>query len=131
MAYLSKAEIFSADDDEFDEVECPEWGGTVRIASISGAQRDAFEASIREGKGKDADVNLRNLRAKLIVLCAVDENGRKLFTTADLGALGKKNAKPLDRLFDACKRIAGMSEEDVKVMTEDFGQTPDEDSLTD
>ncbi len=131
MAYLSKAEIFSADDDEFDEVECPEWGGTVRIASISGAQRDAFEASIREGKGKDADVNLRNLRAKLIVLCAVDENGRKLFTTADLGALGKKNAKPLDRLFDACRKIAGMSEEDVKVMTEDFEQTPDEDSPTD
>jgi len=131
MTYLSKEAILGADDAEFDEVDCPEWGGTVRIRSISGAQRDSFEAGIREGKGKDADVNLRNLRAKLIVLCAVDENGRKLFTTTDIGDLGKKNAKPIDRLFDACRKIVGMSEDDVKVMTEDFEETPDEDSPTD
>jgi hypothetical protein len=131
MGYLNRDAILGADDAEFRDVEVPEWGGQVRIRSITGAQRDAFEASLREGKGKNADVNLRNMRAKLIILCAVDEAGRKLFTTEDLRKLGSKNARPLDRLFDACTEMIGMSEKDVETYVEDFGQSPDEDSNTD
>lgn len=131
MGYLNRDAILGADDAEYGEVDVPEWRGTVRIKSITGAARDAFEASIRDGKGPNADVNLRNLRARLIVLCAVDENGNRLFTKDDVNRLGAKNARPVDRVFDACKRIVGMSEEDVKTMTEDFDESPDEDSSTD
>lgn len=131
MGYLNRDAILGADDSEFRDVEVPEWGGTVRIKSITGAQRDAFEASLREGKGKNADVNLRNMRAKLIIMCAVDEHGSKLFTQEDLRKLGSKNAKPLDRLFDACTQMIGMTEDDVKTYTEDFDESPDEPSSTD
>ncbi len=131
MGYLNREAILGADDSEFDDVDMPEWGGTVRIKSITGTARDAFEASLREGKGKNADVNLRNLRARLISLCAVDEDGKRLFTKEDVGRLGAKNAKPLDRLFDACKNMIGMSEEDVETYVEDFDENPDEPSSTD
>lgn len=131
MVYLSADAIFAADDTEYDEVECPEWGGTVRIKSITGTARDAFEESLREGKGKDAKVNLRNMRARLISLCAVDENGRRIFTKEQVGKLGAKNAKPLDRLFDACTQLIGMSEKDVETYVEDFDESPDEPSSTD
>lgn len=131
MGYLNRDMILGADDAEIRDVPIPEWGGTVRIKSITGTARDAFEASLREGKGKNADVNLRNMRAKLIALCAVDENGTKLFTQQDVGRLGSKNAKPLDKLFDECTDLIGMSEKDVETYVEDFGQTPDEDSNTD
>lgn len=131
MGYLSAEAIFAADDTEYDEVDCPEWGGTVRIKSITGTARDAFEESLRDGKGKDAKVNLRNMRARLISLCAVDENGRRIFTKEQVGKLGAKNAKPLDRLFDACTQLIGMSEKDVETYVEDFVETPDEGSSTD
>lgn len=127
MALLSREEILEKDDRKYDVVDCPEWGGEVRLSSIKGSQRDAYEQSVIEQRGNDRKMNLRNARAKLIVLCAVDAEGRPLFTSDDLNALGRKNAAPLDRLFDACQKLAGMSREDVDKLTEDFGATPADD----
>lgn len=128
MALLSRDAILAADDRDYDEVDCPEWGGSVRIRSITGAERDAYEQSLIQQRGSNRQVNMRNARAKLIVLCAVDEAGNKLFAGEDdVRALGRKNAKPLDRVWDACRKIAGLSEDDVDKLTEDFDGTQGED----
>lgn len=131
MALLSRDAILAVDDRDYDEVSIPEWGGSVRIRSITGAQRDAYEQSLMQQRGNSRQMNLRNARAKLIVLCAVDERGSPLFTEADVNALSRKNAKPLDRLFDACRKIAGLSDDDMDKLTEDFGETQGDDSATD
>jgi hypothetical protein len=131
MAFLTREAILGADDRDYDTVACPEWGGDVRLRSISGRQRDEYEGSLIEQRGSDRKMNLRNARAKLIVLCAVDEEGRPLFTAEDLRALSAKNAKPIDRLFDACRKLTGLSDDDVKELTENFGATPDDDSTSD
>lgn len=130
MGLLSRDQILGAEDRTFEEVDCPEWGGTVRLRSISGAERDAYEQGLIQQRGNSRQMNMRNARAKLIVLCAVDEGGRRMFTEQDVAALGKKNAKPLDRLFDACRRLSGLSEDDVDKLTEDFDETQGEDSTT-
>lgn len=130
MALLGRTEILEAEDREYDVIPCPEWGGDVRISSISGRQRDEYEQSMVEQKGSDRKLNMRNARAKLIILCAVDEQGQKLFTAEDIRRLGAKNAKPLDRLFDACQVLAGLSEDDIKDMTENFGEEPDDESTS-
>ena len=134
MGFLTREQIIGSeavDDREFDTVPCPEWGGDVRLASISGRQRDEYEQSLIEQRGNDRRMNLRNARAKLIVLTAVGEDGRKLFTPEDLTDLGRKNAKPLDRLFSAAQKLTGLSNDDVTRLTENFGATPDDDSSTD
>ena len=41
MAYLDKAAILTADDLGRREVAVPEWGGTVLIRGLTGAERDA------------------------------------------------------------------------------------------
>ena len=130
MALLTRDQILDAEDRRFEDVACPEWGGHVRLRSITGTQRDAYEQSVIEQRGNDRKMNLRNARAKLIVLCAVDDTGRPLFSSEDLNALGRKNAAPIDRLFDACRKLAGMSPEDVDKLTEDFGATPDDDATS-
>jgi hypothetical protein len=131
MALLGREEILAADDRKYETVECPEWGGEVRLKSISGTQRDAYEQSLIQSNGNDRKMNLRNARVKLIVLCAVDAEGRSLFSAEDVSALGRRNAAPIDRLFDTCKRLAGMGDDDVEKMTEDFGATRDEDATSD
>lgn len=130
MTLLSRDAILNAEDRQTVDVPCPEWGGTVRIRSISGTQRDAFEQSCMVGKGKDRTVNTRNARAKLVLLCAVDETGARLFSDADLSALGKKNSKPLDRLFSEAQKLCGITDEDMSELTEDFDTTQSEDSTT-
>lgn len=131
MGFLSRDAILEADDTQFEIVPCPEWGGDVRLKSIRGSQRDAYEASVLEQNGSDRKVNMRNARAKLIVLCAVDDEGRALFSADDVNALGRKNAKPIDRLFDAARKLAGMGADDVEKLTENFGATPDDGELSD
>lgn len=122
MKVLGREAILNAQDTDYEEVPVPEWepDGVVRLRSITGTQRDSYEAGLVDQRGRDQKMNLRNARTKLIVLCAVDEEGRLLFTADDINALGRKNAAPLDRLFDACQRLAGMSAKDVKELTEGF-----------
>jgi len=130
MGYLTRDAILAAEDRLFEDVPCPEWGGTVRLRSITGAQRDAYEQSLMQQRGGSKQLNMRNARAKLIVLCAVDESGRPMFSEDDLAALGRKNARPLDRLFDACRKLAGLSDNDVDELTEDFDETQGDDSVS-
>jgi len=127
MAFLTRDQIVEAEDTEYEVVACPEWGGDVRLKSIRGKQRDEYEQSLIMERGGSRSVNLRNARAKLIVLCAVDGEGRMLFTPDDLAALGRKNARPLDRLFEACQKLTGLSGDDVDKLTEDFGAARSDD----
>jgi hypothetical protein len=129
--FLGRDAILNADDRRYDTVECPEWGGTVRLTSITGAQRDAYESSLIEERGNSRKANLRNARAKLIILTAVDEAGTKLFTQDDLRDLGRKNAAPIDRLFDVARKLCGMSEEDVDKLTENFDDDPTDEGTSD
>lgn len=108
--YLSREAILAADDLGFEDVAVPEWGGTVRIRALSGTERDKFEASIA-GNGKR--LRLDNVRAKLVVTCAVDAEGNPLFGTADIVQLGRKSAAALDRVFEAAKKLSGLTDEDV------------------
>lgn len=136
MTLLSREAILAVDDRTYTEVPVPEWsppGGDVaraRLRSITGAERDAYEQGLMEQRGKDRRMNLRNARAKLIVLCLVDEHGRRLFADGDVNALGRKNAKPLDRLFDACRALCGLSDDDVDKLVEDFDDAQSDDSIS-
>lgn len=131
MALLSRDAILGADDRQYDEVDCPEWGGSVRVRSISGAERDRYEESLIQQRGNSRQMNMRNARAKLVALCVVDEQGNRLFSDQDVNALGRKNAKPLDRLWDACRKLSGLSDDDVEKLTEDFDDAQDDASTSD
>lgn len=120
MAFLTAEQIRTVDDKQYEDVEVPEWGGTVRVRGMSGTERDAYEASILEQRGNDRKVNLANARAKLVVRCLVDENGALLFTPDDVRVLGRKSAKALERVFDAARRASGMTEADIEKLTENF-----------
>ena len=75
MTLLSKTAILCANDLQTEDVEVPEWGGAVRVRSFTGRERDAFEASMVRGEGKDRKVDLTNMRARLASVgghCTVD-----------------------------------------------------------
>lgn len=112
--YLSKASILTAQDRTFEDVHVPEWGGTVRVQALNGKERDALEASMIVGKGKNASVNLQNLRAKLVARAIVDENGNRIFDDADVAALSEKSAAALNRVYEAAQRLSGITNDDVE-----------------
>jgi hypothetical protein len=94
-------------------VHVPEWDVTLYVRSLTGADRDAFELTCITQRGKNKEVNLANIRARLLVFTVVDENGDRIFTEADAVKLGAKSSKVIDRLFTVAARLSGMTTTDV------------------
>ncbi len=130
MALLSKQEILDADDLETREVDVPEWGGSVLVKALSGKDRDAYEASLTMKKGKNYERNLHNVRAKLVARCVIYEDGSRMFTDAEVNALGAKSAAALDRVFEVCAEMSRLSEEDVEELAGKSDSDPSDGSTS-
>jgi len=111
-----KEDILATEDRNFEEMPVPEWKTTLRIYEMNGTERDAYEATLYEVKGEKVDVKRDNMRAKLLVHCLYDTDDNRLFSDADVQALGKKSAKVLDRLYQAAQRINAMTRENQDLL---------------
>jgi hypothetical protein len=118
MAVLTKQILLGATTPPQETVKVPELGGDVIVRGMSGSERDAFEASLIEGKGRKRDVNMKNLRAKLVAYCCVDEQGARIFNDSDAAALGEVRADVLNRIYTVAQRLSGISEEDAEELGE-------------
>jgi hypothetical protein len=137
-SYLGRDAILAAHDLEVEEVHVPQWADPetgddlVRVKALTGAERDAYEASCTQDRGKQGMVRvLANIRAKLVVRCLVDAEGNRIFKDTDASALGEKSSAALDRLFEVAARLSRLSEEDVEEMGKASAGTLPEDSSSD
>jgi hypothetical protein len=121
---LTREAILEASDINVELVDVPEWGGAVYVRTMTGAERDAFEATMVEKRGKDFEVNLRNLRAKLAAFTVVDEHGNRLFSEEDIQILAGKSAAALQRIFNVASRLSGVSAEDVQELAKNSAGAP-------
>jgi hypothetical protein len=120
MARLSINDILNAEDYKTEMVSVPEWGGEVEVATMSAEAKDAYEISLlklkEDGEGFERD--LENARAKMVAACVVDEHGNRMFKSeAQVKALGSKSAAALDRVFEVCKRLNHVSNEDIEELS--------------
>jgi len=115
--YLDRAAILAVPDITTEDVEVPEWGGVVRVRGLTASQRDKFEADSLQGKGKNARVNFTNLRARLVALCMVDEDGNQIFEERDTHVLGQKSAAAIDRVYSAAMKLSGIGDDDIEELT--------------
>ena len=124
MSLLSKTAILAANDLKSEDVEVPEWGGAVRVRSFTGRERDAFEASMVRGEGRDRKVDLTNMRARLVGLTVIDETGQRLFTDEEVDLLGAKSGAALDRVFAVAQKLNGLSGADVEELSKNSSGVP-------
>lgn len=106
---LNRDAILAANDRRTAVVDVPEWGGSVTIAELSGKDRDAFEAAFM-----DESKRFVNLRARMVAISVVDEQGNRMFKDEDVEALGKKSGKALDRVFSAVQKLNALSDADIE-----------------
>lgn len=112
---LSKEQILAAADVRYEEVAVPEWGGSVRVRTMTGEQRDAYEQSLFAGRAEDGGT-IANVRARLAAYSLVDEAGALLFTEAEVALLGAKSSAALDRVVEASRRVSALSQEDIDAL---------------
>lgn len=126
-------------------IDVPEWfpDGQVLVMEMSGKERDAFDADMIsiQGNGKQ-QLNLRNVRAKLVAKCIVNpadfileesSDGRIISATLKLGNtpervfndieandLGDLSATALERVFSAAQELSGITKKDIDELTGDL-----------
>jgi hypothetical protein len=129
---LSRDAILQTNDLPTELVHVPEWGGDVYVRAMSGAERDAFEVAVVSNPGKHQTLNLANIRARLVATTVVDQQGVRLFTDADVAALGGKSAAALDRVVEVAQRLSAVSDGDVEQLAKNSvsGQSDDSGSAS-
>ena len=91
-------------------------GAVIRLAVMSGHQRDKYEAMITSRTDKNGRLTeSKGLKAALVVMCAVGEDGVRLFDDEDVDKLNGLSAVVIERLFDAACRINAIGEAATEV----------------
>jgi hypothetical protein len=103
---LTRDQILEANDLKTEEVQVPEWGGSVKIRTMTGADRNAFEASmVTTSPDGTRKADMSNLKAKLCAVTIVGDDGNLLFSADEVGRLAMKSAAALERVFDAAQAL--------------------------
>lgn len=109
MALLTKEQILGADDRNNTTVEVPEWGGSVKVRSMSGAEAEKYTEIVSE-EDRSGVANL----ALLIAMCAVDGDNKAMFPNEDdIKALANKDINVLNTVAQACMKVNGFDQEKV------------------
>lgn len=124
---LSRDQILQAQDSKTAEVSVPEWGGTVLVRSMSGAERDAFERQQYElaKMGQLGD----NMRARMVAFCVVDTQGNRLFSDDDIQALGQKSGIALERVVKAARTLNKLDDADIEATAKNSAPSPADSSI--
>lgn len=114
MTLLTKEQILEVQDMQFEDVEVPEWEGSVRIRVLTGTERDKWEQECINRTGPNNKVRIGQLKVGLLAACIVDPSTEDLmFSQKDLVALNQKNSAVIQRLFKEAQRINGIGDEAV------------------
>jgi hypothetical protein len=120
---LNRDAILAADDLVREEIDVPEWGGTVFVRVMTARERDRFEQKWSESR-------YDNIRAFLAVCVVCDEAGLPLFSEKDIDALGRKSAAALDRIFDVASRVNKLTPQDIEDLEGNSDASRSDDSFS-
>lgn len=96
---------FLAAKDLGETVHVKELGGDVRLRSMSGADRNVVLELIQEDQ---ANKDPAKFGATVVAVCAIDDDGNRLFTLDDVPSLCQSPANALDWLAVVGLRLSGL-----------------------
>lgn len=113
MATITREQFLQPVKRPMEKVDLPEFGEGqhIFVSGMTAKERNEFDKQFQTGK-RGAD--LSEVREKLVVAAACDENGNRLFTWEDVQALGTQSAHVVERIVNAAQRVCGMSNDDVE-----------------
>lgn len=107
---LTREQILATDNFEFDEMEIPAWGGTIRLRTMSGADRDKFDSQCVRQQVGDKSVDMAGLRTLLLTLCIVGEDGKPMFNKKDVEALNGLDSRAVRDVYERISKTNELGE---------------------
>lgn len=130
VKHLTREEILGANDARTVDVRVREWGGVVRLRSLTARERGEYERWLDGEDGAESkEAVLMTLRERLVFLTAINEDGSRKFTEpGDVTVLGQKNGAILNRLFASAMKLNKIRDADVEEMVKNSVSGPTSDS---
>ncbi len=120
---LSKDQILAVNA-KLEEIEVPEWGGSVFIRPITLAEQAKLaDLGVKFEKAPVVD-RMKNITLRLVQWAVSDADGTPLFDGKDLETLMNKSASGFLRLQDAILRLSGLTEESRKELEKNLQTVP-------
>lgn len=115
MAVSLAERILSAQDLAEETLEVPEWGVTLLVRGMTGAQRSAFYRASGgnvAGNGGPPQVNVDGSMAFILEACVYDpETGGAVFTPEQAAAALRKSGAVIDRVTTLALKLSGLAPE--------------------
>lgn len=105
-----------------EDIDVDELGGTVRVLGLTVGERSRFEMDCAVGKG--AKKEMREVREKLLVLSLTDDKNARILQDEDRHLLSNLPAAVVEKLFDAARKLSGMTKADVDELGNDSNGAP-------
>ena len=113
-------------------VPLPEIGGGIWIRELTGLQRDKYEETLIQGKGKNRRVSLQGARARLIIFSAVEgpdpalveagkadppgADAKPLFRMSNIAQINSLGASFVEPLAEAARRLSGITDDETEAV---------------
>lgn len=118
-------QILSSNDIPKELVKVKEWGISIEVRGMTGAERTRILDLAQDEKG----MNLQMVYPEIVISTAFDaETGEKIFSPEDRTALLSKSANALDALATVGMRLSGFLAETSNDLGKDSSETATEDS---
>lgn len=112
---LNAEDILGIDDRDLVPVTVPEWGDAViHVRTMGAMERAKYEASLVENKDGDLGSRMAEAKIRLVLLCACDGGGARLFDDSQFDQLAAKNGNAIDRLFEAINKLNALSDDEIE-----------------
>lgn len=106
-------------------IDVPEFGGRVWVREFTASECDVFSdlsTRIDAERNPEKREQMARLRtAKVVVWCACNEDGTRLFVDNDIEALGQAPYVAVNRIANAAVRLSGFGEAIVQTLAEAQG----------
>ena len=114
-------QILASVDIPSEKVPVPEWGVTIEVRGMTGAERTRIMDKAVDQQG---GVNLQFVYPEIVIATCFDDNtGEQIFKPSDRDALLTKSAVALDRLAQVGMRLSGFTQESADAQGKDSSAT--------
>ena len=114
-------QILASTDIPSEKVQVPEWGVTVEVRGMTGAERTRI---MDKAVGQGGEVNLQFVYPEIVIATSFDDTtGEQIFKPSDRDVLLTKSAVALDRLAQVGMRLSGFTQESADAAGKDSSAT--------
>jgi hypothetical protein len=118
---LDRSTILSQLNSAAASVDVPELGGTIGVRRV--AFQDAMALAAAGAHVDESTAHQEQFLVELVVLCACDNTGKRLFRASDKNDVAKLPAMVLQRIADVALEINGLGAEAVEAATKNSDAT--------